>query len=82
MQVFDGLQAALAGIFRGLKQTKIVMISNLIAYWGIALPLGCILGLYFKLYLIGFWAALIISAIILCLIMTIDLRKKFKLMEG
>ncbi len=42
------------------------MISNLIAYWIIALPLGCLLGLYFKMYLIGFWSALIIAAIILC----------------
>lgn len=82
MQVFDGLQAALAGIFRGLKQTKIVMISNFIAYWIIAFPLGCLLGLYFKLYLVGFWSALIVAAIILCTIMALDLRKKFKLMEG
>ncbi len=82
MQIFDGVQASLAGIFRGLKQTKIVMISNLIAYWIIALPLGCLLGLYFKMYLIGFWSALIIAAIILCAIMALDLRKKFKLMEG
>lgn len=80
MQVFDGLQAALAGIFRGLKRTKIVMISNLIAYWGIAIPLGCLLGLYFKFYLIGFWTALIISAMVLCIIMSVDLRRKFKLM--
>lgn len=82
MQVFDGLQAALAGIFRGLKKTKIVMISNLISYWFIALPLGCLLGLYFKFYLIGFWEALIVAAVVLCGIMSLDLRKRFKQMEG
>lgn len=82
MQIFDGLQVSLAGIFRGLKQTKIVMISNLIAYWFISLPLGCLFGLYFKLYVVGFWYALIIAMIILCSIMGLGLRKKFKQMEG
>lgn len=77
-QVFDGLQVALAGIFRGLKQTKIVMIANFIAYWLVALPLGCTLALHYKLNLIGFWYGLIVSAIILCTIMFTDLMKKFR----
>lgn len=82
MQIFDGLQATLAGIFRGLKRTEIVMISNFIAFWIIALPLGCLLGLYYKMNLVGFWYALILAAIVLCAIMGVSLRKKFKLMEG
>ena len=68
-QVFDGLQATFAGIFRGLKQTEIIMFGNFIAFWLIALPLGCILALHYKLNLIGFWYALIFAAIVLCSIM-------------
>jgi len=68
-QIFDGLQVTLSGIFKGLKKTKAVMISNIISYWFIAFPLGCTLGLYFKLNLVGFWIALSISSVILCLIM-------------
>ncbi|MCM1073321.1 MAG: MATE family efflux transporter, partial [Bacteroides sp.] len=82
MQIFDGLQATLAGIFRGLKQTEIVMISNFIAFWIVALPLGSLLGLYYKMNLIGFWYALVVAVIILCAIMGITLKKKFKTMEG
>lgn len=77
-QVFDGLQVSLAGIFRGIKQTNVVMISNFVAYWIFSIPLGCILALKFKLNLIGFWYSLGASAVILCVIMLIVLVNKFK----
>jgi MATE family multidrug resistance protein len=77
-QVFDGLQAVLSGIFRGFKQTKIVMIANFIAYWLIALPVGCTLALHFQLNLLGFWYGLILSAIILCIIMLSNLLIRLK----
>lgn len=80
-QIFDGLQVTLSGIFRGLKQTKIVMFSNIISYWVIAVPLGCFLGLNFKLNLIGFWYALSASAVILCTIMFIVFRNTLKKMQ-
>ena len=77
-QVFDGIQAALSGIFRGLKHTEVIMIANFIAFWLVALPLGCLLALYFKLNLMGFWYALIVSVIILCTIVFTNLLKRFK----
>lgn len=80
-QVFDGIQASLAGIFRGLKHTEVVMLGNFIAFWLIALPLGCILALHFNLNLIGFWYALIVSIIILCIIMFTNLLIRFKNMK-
>ena len=80
-QVFDGMQASLAGIFRGLKHTEVILYGNLIAFWLIALPLGCLLALYYKFNLIGFWYALIVSIIILCIIVFTNLLHKFKEME-
>ena len=80
-QVFDGLQVTFSGIFKGLKYTKIVMISNIISYWLIAFPVGCLFGLYFKLNLIGFWYALGLSSVLLCAIMFGFMLKKFKKME-
>lgn len=77
-QVFDGLQVALAGVFKGLKNTKIVMISNVISYWLIAFPLGCLLGLHYKMNLLGFWASLAFSAVILCSIMYVVMQRQFK----
>lgn len=80
-QVFDGIQASLAGIFRGLKHTEVIMAGNFIAFWLIALPLGCLLALHFNLKLLGFWYALIVSIIILCAMMLINLLHRFKEMK-
>ena len=77
-QIFDGLQVAFAGIFKGLKQTKVVMISNFIAYWIISFPLGCVLAFHFHLNLIGFWYGLSVSATIICTILYITMIRKFK----
>ena len=68
-QIFDGMQVTLSGIFKGLKNTKIVMLSNIFSYWLIAFPLGCILAFHFKLNLFGFWCSLGISSVLLCTIM-------------
>lgn len=81
-QVFDGLQVTFSGIFKGIKQTKIVMISNFIGYWIISFPLGCILAFKFGLNLIGFWYSLTFSSVVLCSIMLIFMIRKFKKLEG
>ena len=77
-QIFDGLQVSLAGIFKGLKNTKIVLLSNIVSYWIIAFPLGCVLGFYFNLNLLGFWISLGISSVILSSIMFSVMFRKFK----
>ena len=77
-QVFDGLQVALAGVFKGIKQTGVVMLANFIAYWLVSIPLGCYFGLKLKLNLLGFWYSLGVSAVVLCTIMLVTLIKKLK----
>lgn len=76
-QIFDGLQISLSGICKGIKQTKIIMISNFIAYWGVSIPLGCYLGLHQKMYLQGFWIGILTSSVILCSIMITKLRRYY-----
>ena len=58
-QIFDGLQVALAGIFKGIKKTKIVLISNfvgynLIGFWygllSAAIILCCMMILMLRVY--------------------------------
>lgn len=77
-QIFDGLQVSLGGIFKGLKQTKIVMLGDLGAYWGIGLPLGTLLAFKFHMYLFGFWVGLAISLFSLGIILLFILLKQFK----
>ena len=76
-QVFDGLQVALAGICKGIKSTKIVLIANVFAYWFISMPLGYILAMKFKMGLMGFWTGLIAASVCLCSIMVYLLKRYF-----
>ena len=80
-QIFDGLQVALAGIFKGIKKTKIVLISNFVGYWLISIPVGCLLAFHFGFNLIGFWYGLLSAAVILCCMMVLMLRVYFKRMS-
>jgi MATE family multidrug resistance protein len=77
-QIFDGLQIALAGICKGIKQTNIVLIANFIAYWCISIPVGYILAFKYNLMLKGFWIGLVFAACTLCLIMIGMLKNKLK----
>ena len=81
-QVFDGTQVSLSGIFKGLRNTKIVMLSNFVSYWLIALPLGYYLAICKGQNLIGFWYALIISSVVVCSLMGAYLITKFKTMRN
>ena len=81
-QVFDGLQVALAGIFKGMKRTGIVLLSNFIAYWLIALPLGYTLAFKYQLNIRGFWFGLVAAAMMLCSIMLTMLFKSIKKLEN
>ncbi len=77
-QLFDGLQVTLAGIFKGLKDTNIVMIANFVSYWLISIPLGTVLAFRYQQNIMGYWYALCFAAIILCTIMFTKLLYKYK----
>lgn len=81
-QVFDGLQVALAGVFKGLKQTGVVMLANFIGYWLVSIPVGCYLGLKLKLNLLGFWYGLVSAAVVLCSILLTTMLVKFRKMKS
>ncbi len=58
-QLSDGLQVAGSGALRGLKDTKIPMFANLVAYWIIGLPIGYYLGFMMDFGAPGLWIGLI-----------------------
>lgn len=60
-QISDGLQVSGMGALRGLKDTTIPMIVNLIAYWVVGLPSGYLIGIYFNYGPVGLWMGLILG---------------------
>ena len=54
-QLFDGVQAAVAGALRGLKDTRVPMAIAAVAYWGVGLTVGGLLGLRLGAGARGLW---------------------------
>ncbi|MCH8019121.1 MATE family efflux transporter [candidate division KSB1 bacterium] len=60
-QISDGLQVSGLAALRGLKDTKIPMLVNVVAYWVVGLPLGYLLGINYALGPAGLWIGLILG---------------------
>src|SRR5690606_15613277 len=57
-QIFDGAQAVVAGMLRGLHDTRVPMIYAGLGFWGVGLSLSVVLGFWFDLEGIGIWIGL------------------------
>jgi MATE family multidrug resistance protein len=63
-QIFDGIQTVSTGALRGLGETRIPMLANLVGYWVLGLPLG--LSLCFLLHwgIYGLWIGITLALIV------------------
>jgi MATE family multidrug resistance protein len=64
-QIFDGIQTVCTGALRGLGETRMPMIANLVGYWVLGLPLGLILCFTLKWGIYGLWIGLTLALIII-----------------
>lgn len=78
-QLSDSTQVAVASAIRGYKVTRGPMIIQLLAFWGVSLPVGCILGLapaWFPwspaapLSATGFWMGLVLGLTVAAVLLT------------
>jgi MATE family multidrug resistance protein len=58
-QVFDGLQVVALGLLRGLGDTYVPMIVNVIGFWVIGMPVSLWLGFGLDLGAVGLWWGLV-----------------------
>lgn len=75
--VFDGLQAVGLGVLRGLGDTKIPMLINLVGYWVIGLPAGVLLAFAFGRGATGLWWGLVIGLAVVALGLVARIRVRF-----
>lgn len=79
-QIFDGLQVAGAGALRGLKDTAVPLAITLVAYWGLGLPIGYVLGIVYdrgpQAMWIGLIAGLMVAAVLLNLRFQLVMRRR------
>jgi multidrug resistance protein, MATE family len=82
-QLSDSTQVAAASAIRGYKVTRTPMLIQMLAFWGFALPLGCLLGLAPQwmtfapskpLQVTGFWIALVIGLTVAAVLLSWSLH--------
>lgn len=85
-QVSDAWQVTVNGALRGYEDTAVPMLLTLIAYWGIGLPIGYVLGLTDLLRPAmgpdGFWIGLISGLTAAAIMLTLRLRRHLRPTRG
>ncbi|GAB3392345.1 MATE family efflux transporter [Massilia agri] len=83
-QLSDATQVATASAIRGYQVTRPPMVIQLVAFWGVSLPLGCILGLAPEWFpwtpgapmsTTGFWIGLVIALTVAAVLLTWSFEK-------
>ena len=70
-QLFDGTQAVATGALRGISETRMPMIVNVIGHWLLGLPVGYVLCFRFGWGVRGLWIGLSIGLIVTALVLTL-----------
>ncbi len=65
-QVVDGLQVVLSGALRGAGITRFTFLVNLVAHWGIGMPLALYLTFFWGAGLAGLWWGLTVGLSLVC----------------
>jgi MATE family multidrug resistance protein len=64
-EVFDGIQTISTGALRGLGETRVPMLANLVGYWVLGLPLGLFLCFALHWGIFGLWIGLTLALIVI-----------------
>ena len=73
-QVFDGTQVVAGGILRGLGETKVAMLVNLVGYWFFGLPVSYLLGFELGLGPVGLWYGLVLGLAAVATVLLVRVR--------
>lgn len=77
-QLSDGIQLVTLGALRGMQDVFVPSVITFIAYWIIALPLGALLAIYFKLQALGMWIGLLFGLSISAILLLLRFHKQSK----
>ena len=69
-QLFDGTQAVVTGVLRGVGETRMPMIINVIGHWLLGLPVGYALCFWYGWGVLGLWVGLSVGLIFTALVLT------------
>ena len=70
-QLFDGTQAVVTGALRGISETRMPMLVNIVGHWFLGLPVGYALCFRFGWGVQGLWIGLSIGLVVAALVLTV-----------
>jgi multidrug resistance protein, MATE family len=73
-QVFDGLQVVAGGILRGLGETRVAMLVNVLGYWLLGLPVSYLLGFRAGMGPVGLWWGLVVGLAVVATVLLVRVR--------
>ena len=73
-QVADGVQIGAAGALRGYKDTRVPMVINTFAYWGLAFPLAYMAAITFRAPPSYIWGGFVLGLSVAAILLTIRFR--------
>ncbi len=76
-QIFDGVQAVAAGVLRGVADTRLPMVLNLIGFWVIGLPVGGYLAFGAGAGPVGLWWGLATGLAAVAVLLLLRIRVRF-----
>jgi MATE family multidrug resistance protein len=76
-QVFDGIQVVAAGVLRGVADTRVPMLVNLIGFWAVGLPVSAWLGFGLDLGPPGLWWGLAAGIGAVAALLLLRVRARF-----
>jgi MATE family multidrug resistance protein len=62
-QIFDGVQAAGAGVLRGAGETRFTLLANLVGHWGLGLPAMLLFAFTMGLGVTGLWWGFVVGLV-------------------
>jgi MATE family multidrug resistance protein len=75
-QVFDGLQVVSIGLLRGLGDTRMPMIVNVVGFWCIGMPVSLWLGFGVGYGAVGLWWGLVVGLIVVAAFLLLRVRER------
>jgi len=75
-QVFDGLQVVAIGLLRGLGDTRMPMIANVVGFWCIGMPVSLWLGFGLDYGAVGLWWGLVAGLVIVAVFLVVRVRQR------
>jgi len=70
-QLFDGTQAVVTGVLRGIGETRMPMIINIIGHWMLGLPVGYLLCFRQQWGVLGLWIGLSVGLVFTAFVLTV-----------